>query len=56
MSRDDDPQAVIDFDAAWRDPQHPSRARAGLQAPDRLHGSDLGYRTLGDAVDLKLFR
>ncbi len=47
---------VIDFDAVWRDPAHPARIRAGLGAADHLHGTDAGYRALGDAVDLALFR
>ena len=46
---------VIDFDAAWRDPAHPTRIRDGLHAADHLHGTDAGYRALGDAIDLKLF-
>jgi lysophospholipase L1-like esterase len=48
--------AVIDFDAVWRDPAHPARIRDGLHAPDHLHGNDAGYAALGDAVDLSLFR
>lgn len=48
--------AVIDMDAAWRDPAKPSQIKAGLGAQDHLHGSDLGYRTLGEAVNLALFR
>lgn len=47
---------VIDFDAVWRDTTHPARIRAGMHAPDFLHGSDAGYAALGDAVDLGLFR
>jgi lysophospholipase L1-like esterase len=47
---------VIDFDAVWRDPAHPARIRDGMHAPDHLHGSDVGYRALADAIDLKLFR
>ena len=47
---------VIDFDAVWRDPAHPTRIRDGLHAPDHLHGSDAGYQALGDAIDLKLFQ
>jgi lysophospholipase L1-like esterase len=46
---------VIDFDAVWRDPAHPTKIRADFQAGDWLHGNDVGYRALGDAVDLKLF-
>ncbi len=48
--------AVIDFDAVWRDPARLSQIKPGLGAPDHLHGSDLGYRALGDAVNLELFR
>ncbi len=47
---------VIDFDAAWRDPADPTRIRDNLQPGDHLHGNDGGYRVLGDAVDLALFR
>jgi lysophospholipase L1-like esterase len=48
--------AVIDFDAAIRDPAKPSRMRAGWHAGDWLHPNDAGYRAMGDAVDLALFR
>jgi lysophospholipase L1-like esterase len=47
---------VIDFDALMRDPAHPSRMIAGLQSGDWLHPNDAGYRAMGDAVDLSLFR
>lgn len=47
---------MIDVDAVWRDPAHPTRIRDGLRAPDNLHGTDAGYRALADAVDLGLFR
>jgi lysophospholipase L1-like esterase len=47
---------VIDFDAATRDPAKPTRMRADLQSGDWLHPNDAGYRAMGDAVDLKLFR
>jgi lysophospholipase L1-like esterase len=47
---------VIDFDAAWRDPAQPGQIRDGFHAADHLHGSDDGYRALGDAVPLDLFR
>jgi lysophospholipase L1-like esterase len=47
---------VIDFDAALRDPADPTRLRANLQSGDWLHPNDAGYRVMGDAVDLKLFR
>jgi lysophospholipase L1-like esterase len=48
--------AVLDFDAAWRDPSHPSRVRDDLHSGDHLHGNDAGYRVLADAVDPSLFR
>jgi lysophospholipase L1-like esterase len=47
---------VIDFDAATRDPARPERMRADLQSGDWLHPNDAGYRVMGDAVDLSLFR
>jgi lysophospholipase L1-like esterase len=47
---------VIDFDAVWRDPAHPTKIKADLQAGDWLHGNDAGYQAFGDAVDLKLFK
>ena len=47
---------VIDFDAAIRDPAKPDRMRADLQSGDWLHPNDAGYRVMGDAVDLGLFR
>jgi lysophospholipase L1-like esterase len=47
--------AVIDFDAATRDPDHPTRIRADFDVGDHLHPNDAGYRAMGDAVDLKLF-
>ncbi len=47
--------AVIDFDAAVRDPDHPTRIRADYDVGDHLHPNDDGYRAMGDAVDLKLF-
>ncbi|RDG37303.1 SGNH/GDSL hydrolase family protein [Streptomyces corynorhini] len=48
--------AVLDFDAVWSDPAHPSRIRDGFHAGDHLHGSDAGCRALGDSIDLALFR
>jgi lysophospholipase L1-like esterase len=47
--------AVLDFDAVWRDPQHPSRIRGDLHMGDFAHGNDAGYRALADAIDLDLF-
>lgn len=47
---------VIDLDAAIRDPAKPERMKAELQSGDWLHPNDAGYRVMGDAVDLNLFR
>lgn len=48
--------AVLDFDAVWRDPARPTRMKEALQAGDWLHGNDAGYKALADSVDLRLFR
>ena len=47
--------AVIDFDAATRDPERPSRLSASVDGGDHLHPSAAGYRIMGEAVDLTLF-
>lgn len=47
--------AVIDFDAALRDPRNLSQLSEAALSPDHLHPSGLGYKALTDAIDLKLF-
>jgi lysophospholipase L1-like esterase len=47
--------AVVDFDEALRDPEHPTRMLPIYDCGDHLHPSDLGYNRMGDAVDLSLF-
>lgn len=47
--------AVIDFDAATRDPQHPLRFLPAYDSGDHLHPNDAGYRAMGNAIDLALF-
>ncbi|WCM91281.1 SGNH/GDSL hydrolase family protein [Acidovorax sp. NCPPB 2350] len=47
---------VIDFDAALRDPNAPSRLRAAYDSGDHLHPNDTGYQAMADAIDLSLFR
>jgi lysophospholipase L1-like esterase len=47
--------AIVDFDAALRDPENPLRMLPKYDCGDHLHPSDLGYRTMGDAIDLALF-
>ena len=46
---------VIDFDAAVRDPGHPSQIREGFHMGDHLHGDDAGYKAMAEAIDLGLF-
>lgn len=48
--------AVIDFDAATRDPQHPSRLSGPADGGDHLHPGPGGYKIMGEAIDLNLFR
>jgi lysophospholipase L1-like esterase len=47
--------AVIDFDIALRDPEHPTSMLPSYDCGDHLHPSDLGYNKMGDAIDLSLF-
>ena len=47
--------AVVDFDAAVRDPNNPKRFRAGFNNGDNLHPNDTGYKAMADAVDLSIF-
>ena len=48
--------AVIDFDAAMRDPANPSRLRGDADSGDHLHPNEIGYRLMAESIDLKLFR
>lgn len=43
---------VFDFDAAVRDPNHPSRFREDYQSGDHLHPSAAGYKAMAGAIDL----
>jgi hypothetical protein len=47
---------VLDFDAAWRDPDDSTRISLSLQHGDHLHGNDVGYQALVRSIDLALFR
>jgi lysophospholipase L1-like esterase len=44
--------AVIDFDAVLRDPDHPSKLLPRFASPDHLHPNDAGYKAMADAIDL----
>jgi lysophospholipase L1-like esterase len=46
---------VVDFDQALRDPERPTQMLPIYDCGDGLHPSDLGYCTMGDAIDLALF-
>lgn len=48
--------AVIDFDVITRDPARPARLLPLYDSGDHLHPSDAGYKAMGEAIDLKLFR
>lgn len=43
---------VVDFDAALRDPQDPTRLLPPYDSGDHLHPSDAGYEAMADTVDL----
>ena len=47
--------AVIDFDAAVRDPEHPDRLSPAFDCGDHLHPGPAGYKAMGEAVPLTLF-
>ena len=47
--------AVIDFEAATRDPQNPKKLRADFDPGDHLHPNDAGYEAMANAIDLKIF-
>jgi lysophospholipase L1-like esterase len=47
--------AVIDFDAVVRDPDHPDHLLPALDCGDHLHPSPAGYKAMGDSIPLNLF-
>ena len=47
--------AVIDLDAAVRDPANPAHLLATYDTGDHLHLSAAGYQKVADAVDVALF-
>jgi len=46
--------AVVDFDAALRDPQDPTRLNPAYDSGDHLHPNEAGYRVMAQQVDLRL--
>ena len=49
------PDGIVDFDEALRDPERPTQMLPIYDCGDGLHPSDLGYCSMGDAIDLTLF-
>lgn len=47
---------VIDMDKVIRDPSAPTKFLPMYDSGDHLHPNDDGYRAMGDAVDLALFK
>ena len=47
---------VIDFEKAVRDPNHPDRMLPDYDGGDHLHPGDAGYKAMGEAIDLSLFK
>lgn len=47
--------AVIDFDKAVRDPDHPARFLPAYDGGDHLHPSDAGQKAMANSIDLMLF-
>ena len=48
--------AVIDFDVLTRDPSNPTFFLPAYDSGDHLHPNDLGYQTMGNSIDLALFK
>ncbi|NGO75553.1 SGNH/GDSL hydrolase family protein [Streptomyces sp. YC504] len=46
--------AVLDFDAVLRDPEHPTRLLPAYDSGDHLHPGDAGLAALGESIDLGL--
>lgn len=45
--------AVVDFDAALRDPARPRALKPAFDSGDHLHPGNAGYAAMADAVDLR---
>jgi lysophospholipase L1-like esterase len=47
---------VIDFDKVTRDPADTTQFLPAYDSGDHLHPNDAGYKAMGEAIDLALFR
>jgi lysophospholipase L1-like esterase len=47
---------VIDFDQVTRDPANPAVFSSQADSGDHLHPADPGYKIMGSAIDLSIFR
>ena len=48
--------AVIDFDAALRDPAKPEQVRRDCVSKDNIHPNDKGHRVMADSINLQLLK
>jgi lysophospholipase L1-like esterase len=48
--------AVLDFDAVVRDPDHPTRHLAAYDGGDSLHFNDAGYQAMAESINLALLQ
>ncbi|WP_058185924.1 SGNH/GDSL hydrolase family protein [Terracidiphilus gabretensis] len=48
--------AIVDFDAVIRDPQNPDRMLPAYDGGDHLHPGPAGYKAMGEAIPLNLFK
>lgn len=48
--------SVIDFDKVLQDPQSPDRLQPAFDSGDHLHPSAAGYKAMGEAIPLNLFK
>ncbi|WP_066943928.1 SGNH/GDSL hydrolase family protein [Streptomyces lushanensis] len=48
--------AVVDFDAALKDPAAPAKIRPAYDSGDHLHPNDAGMKAMADAIDLARLR
>jgi lysophospholipase L1-like esterase len=47
---------VVDFEKATQDPTNPQAILPAYDCRDHLHPNDVGYKAMGDAIDLSLFQ